>query len=89
MTMDVEKLLWVPGEKTIFIPTTSHLNIGEIVAAELARLVPMMQDAFEKDETFYRIMQRFNDRPRPLCVIEKPIEIPLGVRHGNNQGSSR
>jgi hypothetical protein len=53
-TIDVDRLLWVPEVKTIFIPTTKKvLSYSEIVALELERVLPKMKQLFERDEIFF------------------------------------
>jgi hypothetical protein len=52
--LDVEKLLWIPGEKTIFIPSGKVLSISQIVAIEFERVLPKIRDMFERDDLFYR-----------------------------------
>ncbi len=57
--LDVEKLLWVPGEKTIFIPPPvslnyHSLNYHDIMMAELYSVTPKLRFLFERDILFYR-----------------------------------
>lgn len=54
--LDVEKLLWIPGEKTIFIPSSS-LSYDNIILAELQNVVPKLRVLFEKDVTFWRTVK--------------------------------
>jgi len=55
-TLDVDKLLWVPGQKTIFLPSVDiiHPSISEIVALELERMLPKIKNLFERDDAFYK-----------------------------------
>ena len=55
-TFDVEKLLWLPGEKKIFIPSPQIVNpsdISYIIAEELERMIPQIRKLFERDNTFF------------------------------------
>jgi len=64
-TLDVDRLLWIPGQKTIFLPSqqqTEYFNIinkthAEIVALELERIVPYIKPLFERDSVFYAMLK--------------------------------
>jgi len=60
-TLDVEKLLWIP-EKTIFIPSVANpgLYYSQIIAIELERIMPKIKDLFERDNTFYQVMEKIH-----------------------------
>lgn len=61
-TLDVDKLLWVPGQKKIFIPSTKQLSIHDIIAIEFRRLEPRIRDLFERPDNFYtNIKRRLDD----------------------------
>ena len=62
-TLDIDRLLWVPGEKTIFLPTApiNQLTMADIVAIELRRITPKMKALFESDYTFYTIFEEATD----------------------------
>ena len=50
--LDIDRLLWVPGAKKIFIP--SSISMSEIVALEIERITPHLRTLFERDDMFYR-----------------------------------
>lgn len=60
-TIDIDKLLWVPGEKKIFIPnrneiktfSKNYISESDIIAAELARISWMLPTLFERDDKFF------------------------------------
>lgn len=52
-TIDIDRLLWVPGEKTIFIPSTKRITLEQIIALELDRIAPKIATLFERDNFFY------------------------------------
>lgn len=54
--LDVEKLLWIPGEKTIFLPSKA-LSLSEITEIEIIRIMPKLRSLFERDNLFYRLLQ--------------------------------
>jgi hypothetical protein len=57
--LDIEKLLWVPGEKTIFLPSPKKiLSMSEIIAIEMERILPKLASVFERDEVFYRLLKK-------------------------------
>jgi hypothetical protein len=58
--LDIDRLLWVPGSKTIFLPTKVHRGLTEsqIIALEMARIAPKIASLFERDDTFYRILSK-------------------------------
>lgn len=60
-TLDIDRLLWVPGQKTIFLPVTIKpvsWDIGTVVAMEINRISKYLPLLFERDDTFYRVMDR-------------------------------
>lgn len=78
LTLDVDKLLWVPGEKTIFIPPArSILNESAIIEAELARIAPFVHTLFDRDDVFYKIF----DKKVPV-VSSREVRIPLSFEPG-------
>ena len=55
--LDPDKLLWMPGEKTIFIPPTKQLIFAsEIVAAEWEKVMSVIGDLFTTDKLLYEIV---------------------------------
>lgn len=56
-TLDIDRLLWVPGAKKIFIPNEvpwiHKPSIAEIIATEQLRLIPRVKELFERDDVFY------------------------------------
>lgn len=75
--VDYEKLLWIPGEKTIFLP--SKLTLDEILAIEMERLLPTVKKLFERDDTFYAVLKAANRLP-VISTIE--IRVPLIIKPG-------
>lgn len=79
-TLDIDKLLWVPGQKTIFLPPINEyskiigLTHSQIIAMELERITPHIKSLFERDDMFYRVLS--NHVINVDCGIE-PIELPL------------
>jgi len=59
--IDVDQLLWVPGKKKIFLPSSpirSGVSYAQIIDLELQRVIPHIQALFERDDTFYRILSK-------------------------------
>ena len=54
--VDYEKLLWVPGEKRIYLPSPTHTNLKAIIEYEMNRLRPHLLRLFERDNLFYTTM---------------------------------
>lgn len=52
-TLDIDRLLWIPEQKTIFLPSNPGLSMAEILAIELERLVPKIRELFNRDDKFY------------------------------------
>jgi len=73
-TLDIDKLLWVPGAKVFFIPTeVKRLTSAEIIAAEMERLRPRIQSLFDNDSLFYaRISKRGSE-----VISSREFRIPL------------
>jgi len=75
LNLDLDKLLWVPGQKKIFLPSPS-LSIADIVACELMHILPYLQYAFEKDDDLYQTIKN----RKTLSVIGPEIRIPLRMK---------
>jgi hypothetical protein len=58
---DLDRLLWVPGQKTIFIPPERKLIFAsEVAAIELERVYRVVKELFDKDNILYKVL---SDRP--------------------------
>lgn len=77
-TLDLDKLLWIPGQKTIFLPskTIHRLTASQIIALEVERITPRIRELFERDDMFYRALA--HRVTKVDCGIE-PIRIPLNL----------
>lgn len=76
--LDVDKLLWIPGQKKIFLPSAIHTPTEtQILAMELERLIPSLRSLFERDETFYRAIRSSNQ-----SVTGRAMRVPLVIRPG-------
>lgn len=73
-SFDWDKLLWVPGEKKIFIPSPA-LSLQEIVEIELMHLLPYVQNAFEKDISLWKALEKAEGRE--IVVMPRQIGIPV------------
>jgi len=54
--LDLDRLLWVPNTKKIFLPSRTGLTESQIIAAEFERIVPHIQRLFERDNLFYQVL---------------------------------
>ena len=78
--IDPEKLLWVPGEKKIFILNgIRRPTEAEILALEWERVIPQIRNLFERDSYFYsqiakRDVEKISDRSMRIPLIIKPGE---------------
>ena len=68
--LDLDRLLWVPGEKTIFLPTNPTISLSQIVAIELERILPKIVTLFERDDMFYRHMVEEMSFTKDLMVTD-------------------
>jgi hypothetical protein len=69
--MDLDKLLWVPGSKKIFLPPVGKtFNMSDIVAVELERIIPAMRALFERDDVFYAELHKYQFDPINLSDYE-------------------
>lgn len=79
-TLDIDKLLWVPGQKTIFLPSRiKHISTSEIIAAEMQRILPQMRDLFNRDDTFYTLL----NNKKSSIVSDRSMRIPLVIKPGS------
>lgn len=77
-TLDLDKLLWIPGQKTIFLPTLREPSISEILVLEYERILPEIARLFERDDTFYKIIKKGSE-----VVNSRPMRIPLIIKPGS------
>lgn len=61
LTIDPERILWVPGQKTIFLPSGKNLSYSSIIATEMDRIMPMVASIFERDDIFFAALSKKND----------------------------
>jgi len=55
--LDPDKLLWVPGEKTIFVPPLKQLIFAsEISALEWEHTMDILKEVYDKDKLLYEIL---------------------------------
>lgn len=74
-TLDIDKLLWIPGQKTIFLPSIHRLTESQIIALEIERLTPRIRQLFERDDLFYRALSK-----QSIVVGTGDIRIPLEIK---------
>lgn len=80
-TVDVEKLLWVPGERTIFLPTEiKPIWAGSIVAEAWEKYVGEMPT----DNIFgeFWLLDKLGDL-KPGEVVGSIIKVPLIIAPNN------
>jgi hypothetical protein len=78
LAIDPEELLWVPSRSRIFVPSNLiRPNISEIVALEMERMLPYVRTLFERDDTFYSILQK-----KTTIGRTGDIRIPLSFTPG-------
>jgi hypothetical protein len=69
MTLDPERLLWVPGQKTIFIPSPKQtLMYDELLSSTLIDWHALMIKNIMRTNTLLFHLE--NDRPHSAFVIE-------------------
>lgn len=72
--LDIDKLLWVPGEKTIFLPSPIyHPSYSEIIAIEWDKVRGKVMDIFERDDIFYKAIKARAE----MEISIREISIPL------------
>lgn len=69
--LDIERLLWVPGEKTIFLPSNPTISLSQIVAMEIERMLPKIRTLFERDDIFYRHMVEEMSFTKDILITDK------------------
>jgi hypothetical protein len=69
--LDLDKLLWVPGEKKIFLPPKG-VSLSEIVSVEIERMLPKIQSLFERDDYFYQILKK-----QDALIMARQMRVPL------------
>lgn len=96
-TVDVEQLLWTPGEKTIFLPESVELYEGLLtpdwVTREALRILQnnlkfASQFSRDYDEHFVgetvnvRIPRRYSTRANPYGIVDRSVAVTLDEQHG-------
>ncbi len=60
--LDIERLLWIPGQKTIFLPSIeTRFSMANIMSIELDKILPLIPNLFERDMRFYARISEIND----------------------------
>lgn len=77
--LDIDRLLWVPGEKKIFLPSPG-MSISEIVALEFERIIPKIRTLFDRDDYFYALIKK----QEKLIIEGREMRVPLEVTPGHN-----
>lgn len=76
--LDLDKLLWIPGAKKIFLPSLSY---NDILTSEIEHILPHLTHIFENDSAFYTLI-----KSRDIEIINgRPLAIPLHFK-GNENG---
>lgn len=89
---DLDKLLWVPGQKTIFIPPErKFIFASEVVAVETELVMGVIEELFQKDNLLYHVLadkpgykHETGDRYKTV-QIHHGYKIGEGRNGGNNQ----
>jgi hypothetical protein len=55
--LDIDRLLWIPGEKKIFLPSEG-LSYSQILDAEMRRIIPKLATIFDRDDVFYTLLTK-------------------------------
>jgi len=77
--LDIDRLLWIPGTKTFFIPNNPTISMSQIVAMEMERILPRLVTLFERDDIFYKALTS----QQPLKVSSREMRIPLVIKPGD------
>lgn len=94
--LDVDRLLWVPGAKKIFLPTNEDWlykpTDSQILAQEIARITPYLKGIFDRDRFFYSKIAKGGIEIVSAREIKFPLEyeekkgrkvrVPLLIRPG-------
>lgn len=78
LTLDVDKLLWVPGRKTIFLPPKWSLSNSQIIALEIERISEHIESLFDADDVFYKMIKSTTIRN----ISSREMRVPLTLRPG-------
>lgn len=78
--LDIDRLLWVPNTKSFFFPSeVSWIHsptISEIIAIEHLRVMANVRHLFERDETFYQLLGKYEAK----IVSARGFHVPLEVK---------
>src|SRR3982750_2842246 len=74
--LDLDRLLWIPNTKKIFLPSVTRLTESQIIAVELQRIIPHIRNLFDRDDTFYSLLNSSRSAER---VSKRDLDVPLIV----------
>lgn len=77
--LDIDRLLWIPGTKTFFIPENPTISLSQIVAMEMERILPTLVTLFDRDDVFYKAPTN----QQPLKISSREMSIPLIIKLGD------
>lgn len=73
-TLDIDKLLWVPGAKTFFIPSKPKIYARFLTASEMAYASDKLRLLFERDDMFYSYITKV-DKLSSIRNMKMPVRI--------------
>lgn len=73
--LDIDRLLWVPGQKKIFL-SSPGISLSQIIALEMERIAPQLQSLFERDDVFYKALKS----GRMPLECKGDIRVPLIIK---------
>lgn len=79
LDLDLDSLLWVPGQKKIFVADVPKgMTASQICAVELERILPYMKRLFEQDSLFYEVLMK-----ESYLLTEREFNVPVELKPGN------
>lgn len=79
--LDVDRLLWIPGEKKIFLPSVTSDGVGlsysQIIDAEMRRIIPKLATLFDQDDLFYTLLTK---KRGELSISGEGLRVPLEIK---------
>ena len=88
--LDIDKLLWIPGEKKIFLPSyPQHISMAQIVDIELQRVLPKIRTLFERDDYFYAVIRKQNkliiEGSSESVPVQETVDKDVNIKGGKKR----
>jgi hypothetical protein len=82
--LDPDLELWVPGQKTFFLPNfPPGISLAQVISVEMSYLVPRIQELMQRDDLFYQMIR--SRQPTSMTgITERGMRVPIIITDGDD-----